>query len=111
MSSRVSPWASAETAVVTGDVSALERLLRENPRLFKEERPPAYVPGGPNPHYAGTDARSIIAREHHFETFDEFAEHLDALSRKDSLVSRFESAVDAIVIGDSATLERVLHDN
>src|SRR5687768_306777 len=108
MSARISPWMSAQTAVVTGDVLMLERVLREHPRLFKEERPPAYVPGGPNPRYAGTDARSIIAREHHFDSFREFEEHLDALNRKDSPVSRFELAVDAMVIGDTDTLERLL---
>jgi len=66
---------------------------------------------GPGPHYAGIDARTIIAREHDFESFDEFARHLEALDRKNSLVSQFESAVDAIISGDLATLERLLRAN
>ena len=74
-SSPVSLWESAKNAVITGDVSTLERLLRENPQLFSQEQPPAYVPSGPGPRYADADARTIIAREHDFESFDEFAKY------------------------------------
>jgi ankyrin repeat protein len=110
-SSLASLWESAKNAVITGDVSTLERLLRENPQLFSQEPPPAYVPSGPGPHYAGADARTIIAREHHFESFDEFAKYREALNRKSSLVSQFESAVNAVISGDLATLDRLLRAN
>ena len=110
-SSSASLWESAKNAVITGDVSTLERLLRENPQLFGQEQPPAYVPSGPGPRYADADARTIIAREHDYESFDEFARHLEALNRKNSLVSQFESAVDAIISGDLAILERLLRLN
>ena len=106
-----SPWESAKEAVITGDVSALERLLRENAEWFSREQPPAYVPSGPGPHYAGADARTIIAREHDFESFDEFARHLEARNNPASLVSQFESAVEAIISGDLTTLERLLRLN
>jgi len=101
-------WESAKNAVITGEVSSLERLLRENAEWFSQRQPPAYVPSGPAPHYAGADARTIIAREHDYQSFDEFARHLEALNRKNSLVSQFESAVDAIISGDLAILERLL---
>ncbi|HEU0007725.1 MAG TPA: ankyrin repeat domain-containing protein [Terriglobia bacterium] len=110
-SSRASLWESAKNAVIKGDVSTLERLLRENAEWFSQRQPPAYVPSGPGPHYGGADARTIIAREHEFESFDEFAKHLEALNRKTSLVSQFESAVDAVISGDLATLERLLRLN
>ena len=109
--SSASLWESAKKAVITGDVSALERLLRENAEWFSQRQPPAYVPSGPSPHYAGTDARTIIAREHDFESFEEFARHLEALNRKSSLVSQFESAVEAVISGDLATLEQLLRLN
>jgi len=109
--SPASLWEAAKNAVIAGDVPALERLLRENSQLFSQEQPPAYVPSGPGPRYAGADARTIIAREHDFASFEEFAKHLEALNRKTSLVSQFESAVDAVISGDLATLERLLRLN
>jgi ankyrin repeat protein len=104
-------WESAENAVTTGDVSTLEQLLREHPQLFSEKDPPPHVPGGPGPTYAGTDARSIIAREHHFEGWPEFADHLEAVKNKNSPIAQFEAAVDAVITGDVATLDRLLREN
>ena len=88
-SSAASLWETARNAVITGDAAALERVLREHPRLFAEEQPPPYVPSGPGPHYAGADARTIIAREHHFESWPELAEQMEALHRKNSAVAQF----------------------
>jgi ankyrin repeat protein len=110
-SSPASLWESARKAVITGDVSTLERLLRENTEWFSQKQPPAYVPSGPGPQYAGSDARTIIAREHDFETFDAFARHLEAQNNQASLVSQFESAVEAVISGDLVTLERLLRLN
>src|SRR5262245_39361745 len=104
-------WESAKNAVITGDVPTLERLLGENPKLFSQEQPPAYVPSGPSPRYADADARTIIAREHDFQSCDEFAKHLKARNRKNSSVSQFESAIEAVISGDLVTLERLLRKN
>lgn len=103
-------WESAQRAVIAGDVLALERLLHEHPRLFAEEEPPRYVPSGPGPTYARRDARSVIAREHHFDHYSEYAAHVEALKQQDSAVARFESAVEAVIAGDAATLARLLHE-
>src|SRR5689334_610930 len=43
------------------------------------------------------DAQLIIAREHGFESWPRFAKHIEGLTRQHSSVSRFESAVDAVV--------------
>ena len=110
-SSRASLWESAQNAVIKGDVSTLERLLRENAEWFSQRQPPAYVPSGPRPHYADADAQTIIAREHDFESFDAFAKYLEARNSRNSLTSQFESAVDAVVGGDLATLDRLLRAN
>lgn len=104
-------WDSAQHAVIAGDVSTLERLLRDNPTLFADEHPPAYVPSGPGPTYAQRDARAIIAREQHFETYAEFVAHVEARKLEDSSVARFESAVEAVINGDAATLERLLREH
>jgi ankyrin repeat protein len=56
------------------------------------------------------NAQFVIARSHGFESWPEFAKQLEALARKDSSVSRFEAAADAIVSGDVATLKRLLRE-
>jgi hypothetical protein len=110
-SSTRSLWESAKNALIAGDVSTLDRLLRENEQLFREQRPPSYGSGGLAPDYSGGDARSVIVRNHHFENWAGFAEYMEALHRKNSSVAQFEAAVDAIVTGDVATLERLLREN
>src|SRR5262249_3460480 len=52
-----------------------------------------------------------IAREHGFASWPKFAKHLEGLARAHSPVSAFEAAVDAIVAGDLATLEKLLREN
>jgi hypothetical protein len=56
------------------------------------------------------DAQFVIARSHGFESWPKFAKQLEALARKNSSVSRFEAAADAIVGGDVATLKRLLRE-
>ena len=51
------------------------------------------------------DSKFFIARCHRFASWPKFAKHLDALPRANSPASHFESAVDAIVIGNIVALE------
>jgi hypothetical protein len=67
--------------------------------------------GGLAPNYAKGDARAIIAREHDFESWDQFAAFAEAMNDARSPIAQFEAAVDAIVGGDIATLERLLRAN
>src|SRR6185436_2220580 len=69
-------WKSAEDALIAGDARELERLLREHEELFRTGQPPAYNAGGLAPDYAGGDAQAIIARNHDFDNWDQFAAHL-----------------------------------
>jgi ankyrin repeat protein len=55
-----------------------------------------------------TDAQFFVAREHGFASWPNFVKHLKALAQTDSPVSAFEAAVDAIVNGDAAKLEKLL---
>jgi hypothetical protein len=54
------------------------------------------------------DAQFVIARSHGFESWPKFVRHLEALQAQHSTDSLFEAAVDAIVSGDIASLERLL---
>ena len=54
------------------------------------------------------DAQFFVARGHGFASWPKFARHLEGLARANSPVSKFEAAVDAIVSGDLATLEKLL---
>ncbi|MEX2261462.1 MAG: ankyrin repeat domain-containing protein [Bryobacteraceae bacterium] len=56
-------------------------------------------------------ARLFVARGHGFASWPKFAAHLRALARANSLVSKFEAAVDAIVSGDAESLEELLREN
>jgi Ankyrin repeats (3 copies) len=95
----------------SGDAAALERIKQHHPRLGKlrdAELPGAELRGA---RFALADAQLILACEHGFESWPRFAKHVEALSLKSSSTSRFESAVDAVVAGDIATLERLLHED
>ena len=56
------------------------------------------------------DAQFVIARSHGFESWPKFVKHLLALTRKTSLVSKFEAAADAIVVGDVPALGQLLRE-
>jgi hypothetical protein len=53
-------------------------------------------------------AQFFIARCHGFASWPKFAKHLEALARANSPVSHFEAAVDAVVSGNVAVLEKLL---
>ena len=63
---------------------------------------------GPNQELSLSDAQALIADSYGFENWLAFSGFLDAL-KTDCPISRFESAVDAVVTGDTATLEQLLH--
>ena len=104
-------WRTAEQAVVIGDVATLEALLREHGELLRTGPARSTWWGGLTPDYSPGDARSIIAREHHFERWEQFAAHAEALKDRNSAVAQFEAGVDAIITGDLPTLERLLRAN
>ena len=110
-SPRLAVWRSAEDAVISGDLSTLDQLLRENPTTFRDGQPPPYVPRGPRPNYASADAREIISGEHQFSSWEEFCLYVEALAEPDSAGAWFEAGVEAVVNGAVATLEQLLRKN
>jgi ankyrin repeat protein len=59
----------------------------------------------------GADARSVVAHWYGFENWPRLARHVEALTRKDSGVLQFESAVEAIITGNVDTLQSLLSEN
>jgi hypothetical protein len=57
------------------------------------------------------DAQLFIARLHDFVSWPKFAAHIEALARADSPDAEFESAADAVVAGEAATLRLMLEAN
>jgi ankyrin repeat protein len=57
------------------------------------------------------DAQLFLARAHGFASWPKFIKHLEALTRANSPVSKFEEAVEAIVSGDLPGLEKLLSEN
>jgi Ankyrin repeats (3 copies) len=103
-----SVWQEAERALLSGDVSTLDHLLKRHGTLFESGRPPASTRGGLAPDYSSMDAREIIRRNHEFETWDAYvafaAEAVDSVSP----VGLFEEAADAIVAGDMSKVDWLL---
>jgi len=56
-------------------------------------------------------AQFFVARGHGFASWPKFVRHLEGLSSANSPVSTFEAAVEAIVNGDLARLEKLLSEN
>ena len=54
------------------------------------------------------DAQLFLARLHDFVSWPKFSAHIEALARADSPDAEFESAADAVVAGDIATLRSML---
>ncbi len=104
-------WKAAERAVVDGDAAALDALLREHGDMLRAGPVQSTWWGGLAPDYRPADARSIIAREHHFERWDQFAAHAETLKDRSSPAAQFEAAVDAVITGDVPALERLLRAN
>lgn len=88
------------------DADALVRIKQHHPRLGN--LPIAEIRSASFPL---AEAQFTVAREYGFETWPEFTRHVAALNREMSPVSRFETAVDAIIIGDEATLQALLRQN
>jgi ankyrin repeat protein len=85
-------------AYKSGDSQAI-RVIHENHPRFLDSAPEL------------ADAQLTIARWYSFQSWPALAEYVEAVTRDGSPVFRFESAVEAVITGDRATLESLLRDN
>jgi len=56
------------------------------------------------------DAQLLIAHSCAFDSWPKFKKHIEAIGRKSSPVSKFETAADAVISGDVAVLKRLLRE-
>jgi ankyrin repeat protein len=92
-------WLARQRDVDPGDV---DRVMRQWQQLLEHR-----------PTFAGcalTAAQFFLARVHGFASWPAFAAHLEGLARVSSGTALFESAVDAVVSGDAAALQRILRE-
>jgi hypothetical protein len=80
-------------------VQEIERRVRERSREPTARR------------FSLADAQFLIARAHSFERWNEFANHVERLSRDSAENDPFDSAADAVVTGDLPKLESLLQTN
>jgi ankyrin repeat protein len=65
---------------------------------------------GPSVTLDRSDARLATARGYSFQNWTRLAEWVEAVARDGSPVANFESAVEAVITGDAATLDRMLRE-
>ena len=80
-------------------VAGIEERVREKLDAARDGRKP----------FTLADAQFLIAQAHGFESWAEFAHHIDG--PHDAKGREFEAAVDAVVTGDLATLESLVHQH
>lgn len=56
-------------------------------------------------------AQFVMARAQGFESWPKLAKHLASIARANSPVNHFELAADAVISGDTATLQRLLREH
>jgi ankyrin repeat protein len=83
------------------EVDKIERDARESGLLSESDTAACSL----------ADAQLFIARLHDFVSWPKFSAHIEALARADSPDAEFESAADAVVGGDVATLRSMLQAN
>lgn len=86
-----------------GDEKALDRIRWSHPRFrgLKDGEILARK-------FVLADAQLVIARLHEFRNWPALLRHIETMARRDPGVMRFESAADAIIAGDLATLRGLL---
>jgi ankyrin repeat protein len=95
-----------------GDATAIQIVRQRHPRFLDSNIP--WLPK----RLSDADVRSVvlelpdaqltIARWYDFDSWSRLAEHVEAVTREGSPVSMFESAVEAVINGNAATLAALL---
>lgn len=97
-----------------GDADAVQLVRHHHPRFLDERIP--WLPKRLSDAEVRSvtldlsDARLATARWYSFQSWPKLEEWADAVAREESLVGRFEAAVEAVISGDVATLASLLRE-
>ncbi len=98
-----------------GDSEAIKLIHEKHPRFLDSKIPwlPKNLPDSEirNAALELSDSQLTIARWYDFQNWPALAEYVEAVTRDGSPVFQFESAVEAVITGDLATLESLLREN
>lgn len=99
----------------SGDSQAI-RVIHENHPRFLDSKIPWLPKNLPDSEIRSAalelaDTQLTIARWYSFQSWPALAEYVEAVTRDGSPVFQFESAVEAVITGDVATLESLLRGN
>lgn len=86
-------------ALKAKDANAVEQTRRLHPHAHDISEPTL------------TDAQLVLARQHSFESWPNFAKCVQELSRANSPFAEFENAVEAVTDGDVAKLRQMLRND
>lgn len=98
-----------------GDPAAIQIIKTRHPRFMDEHIP--WLPKNLSDSEIRTavlelaDAELAVARGYDFRDWPALAEYVEAVSRENSPVRQFESAVEAVINGDEAALKGLLQAN
>ena len=99
----------------SGDAQALRIIHEKHPGFLDSKIPwlPKNLPDSEirSAAFAVADAQLTIARCYDFQNWPALAEYVEAATQDGSPVFQFESAVEAVITGDLATLESLLRGN
>ena len=102
-------------AWTAGDPGAIEIVRHKHPRFVNPDIP--WLPNNMSESDVRSatlelaDAQLTLARCYDFESWPRLVEYVEAVTREGSPVSQFESAVEAVISGDVATLALLLGKN
>jgi hypothetical protein len=92
--------------VRSGDPDAIQAVRQTHPR-FRDRHYADWTTS----EIAPVDARLVVARAYDFMSWTDLANWVSAVTCSGLGVSRFESAVDAVISGDLETLQSKLRDD
>jgi ankyrin repeat protein len=99
----------------SGDADAIRVVKEHHPRFLRSDVPwlPRDLPDSElrSATLDAADAQLTIARWYDFQDWPALAEYVEAVTRENSPVCKFESAVEAVITGDVATLASLLRAN
>jgi ankyrin repeat protein len=99
----------------SGDPDAIRLIHEHHPRFLRSDIPwlPKEVSDAElrSATLELADAQITVARCYDFQSWPALAAYVEAVTRESSPVCQFESAVEALITGDVATLESLLREN